>query len=176
MAAPTSFPSTDSKGALLLPTTSIDASFFFDTVTAISMPIKEQPTTTSFFPSLAAGETVSTCCMTRGCNQRNLTCVNLGRIIDASESGNVFEVDAGDGELLGLTSRGKDEFVIANEFFASFQNDLLSGNVDRGDGLTICASFRHGVMRELRCFTYSAGAQRNAKLYPQVGSGPPFHL
>ena len=145
MAAPTSFPSTDSKGALLLPTTSIDASFLFDTAMAISMPIKELPTTTSFFPSLAAGETVSTHCTIRGCSRKNVTCVNLGRIIDASESGNVFEVNPGDGELLGLASRSKDELVIANEFFASFQNDLLSGDVDRGDGLSIYASVRRST-------------------------------
>ena len=98
------------------------------------MPMKELPITTSFFPSLAAGETVSVHHKTES-SLRNITCINLGRIIDAPESKNILKVDTGDGELLGLASGSKDELVIVNELFASFQHDLLSENVDGGDSL-----------------------------------------
>jgi len=106
-------------------------------------------------------------------SRRKATCVNPDRITDASESENVLKVGTRDGELLGLASRRKDEFIIVNELFASFQHDLFSRNVDGGDGLIICALFRHAVMG-FRNSTYSGGAQGNAEFNPQIGSGHPF--
>jgi len=106
-------------------------------------------------------------------SEENGTCVNLGRVINASESENILKVCTRDGELLGLASRRKDEFVIVDELFASFQHDLLSRNVDGCYGLIICALIRHAVMR-FRDSTYSGGTQGNAEFDPQISGGPPF--
>ena len=119
--------------------------------------MKELPITTSFLPSLAAGETVSAHRKTES-DHRNFTCVDLDRIVNPSESENVLEVSTRDREFLGLASRSKDELIIVNELFASFQHDLLSRNVEGGDSLGIYASFRHDVTGEPRSFTYSRGA------------------
>lgn len=67
----------------------------------------------------------------------NITCIDLNGIIDATEGENVFEVNTGDWECLGLASRRKNELVVVDELFAPFQNYLLSNGVDRGDGLMI---------------------------------------
>ena len=137
MAPPTSFPSEASKGTFSFPRTSIDASFRFNTVMTISMPMKELPTTTSFFPSLAAAEMVNTQRKTNGPSGRNVTCINLARIVNTSECENILEVNTRDWELPGVTSGSEDELVVVNKFFASFQHDPLSRNVDGSDGLTI---------------------------------------
>jgi len=119
--------------------------------------MKELPITTSFLPSLAAGETVSIYLKT-GPDRRNVTCVNLDGIVNASEGGNVLEIGARDREFLGYPSRSKDELIIVNELFSSFQHDLFSRNVDGGDGLGIYASFRQDITEESRNSTYSRGA------------------
>ena len=119
--------------------------------------MKELPITTSFLPSLAAGETVSVH-RKIGSNRRNVTCVNLDGILDASESENVLEVGTRNREFPGLASRSKDELIIVNELFASFQHDLFSRNVDGGDRLGIHALFRHDVAGGSGNFTYSRGA------------------
>ena len=144
MAPPTSFPSTSSKGASPLPTTSIDASFRGNTVTTISKPMKELPITTTFFPSLATSDTVSNHQRT-ACGLESVTCVNFYRVIDAAESEHIFKVGTGNGKPLRLASRSEDELVVVNELFTSFQNYLLSDNVDGGDGLMICTLFVRGV-------------------------------
>ena len=128
--------------------TSIEASFRFDAVMTTSMPIKELPTTTSFFPSLAAGESVSVGGKTRE-DAWDITCINLSGIVKTSESENVLEVGPRDQEFPGVTSRSKDEFVVVDKLFAAFQHDLLSRNIDGSDGLTNYV-FRLDAMRGVR--------------------------
>lgn len=67
----------------------------------------------------------------------DITCVNLGGIVKASESKNILEVDTGDREFPGVASGSKDELVVVDKLFASFQHDLFSRNVDGSNGLTI---------------------------------------
>lgn len=102
----------------------------------ISMPMKELPITTSFFPSFAAAEAVRDH-PRRKWSRVDITCINLYGIIDGSEGENVLEVDTRNGQLLWLPSGRKDELIVVDKLFPSFQHDLLSGNVDRGDGLRI---------------------------------------
>jgi hypothetical protein len=144
MAAPTSFPSTGSKGTSSLPMMSIDASFRGSTVTAISRPMKELPITMSFFPSFAAINTVGNHRKAE-CGRGEVTCIDLYGVTNAAESENVLEVSTGNGKPLGLASRSKDELVVVNKLFTSFQNYLLSDDVDGGDGLIIYSLFAHGV-------------------------------
>ena len=93
-----------------------------------------------------------------GPNRRNVTCVNLDRIVDASESENVLEVGTRDREFLGLASRSKDQLIIMNKLFASFQHNPLSRNVDGSDSLEIYVLLRHHITGEFRDSTYSRGA------------------
>ena len=74
----------------------------------------------------------------------DITCVDLYGITYAPESENVLKVDTRNGKLLRVPSWRKDELVVVNKLFPSLQYNLLSDNVDGGDGLTVYPSFtRH---------------------------------
>ena len=130
---------------------------------------------TSFLPSLVAGESVNIDSKMEPI-RRDFTCVNLDRIIDTSESENILEVDARDGDFPGLAPRGEDELIVVDELFPSLQHDPFSRNVDRSDGLGTRTSFRCDVTEGFEYFTYRRGAQGYTKLDPQISSGLPFDL
>ena len=96
-----------------------------------------------FFPFLGGWGDGQESAQKHGCGQGNITCINPTRVIDTSESENVLEVGTRYRELLGVASRGKDELIVVDKLFASLQYNLLSWNINGGDGLMGFPSFGH---------------------------------